>query len=226
MIDEPTLLTALQHADSFFPSGGTAFSWGLESLCNDGHLRSADDVHRFLAGQLCHRWACCDRPFLVAAHGAARDLDAVGALDRELETMTLPREMRDGSVRAGGALLTIHDRLGTPGAGEYRQRVRGGQTAGHLPVVQGLLFAAVGLDAKTASAMSAHMLSVNVVGAALRLSIITHVDAQHILTATRRRLAEMLSTPAPDVAEACVYMPVTDAAVMRHEVQTARLFAN
>ena len=67
MSDDATLLTALQHADSFFPGGGSAFSWGLESLCNDRQVASAADVERFLAGQLRHRWASCDRPFLAAA---------------------------------------------------------------------------------------------------------------------------------------------------------------
>lgn len=226
MIDESTLLTALQHADSFFPSGGTAFSWGLESLCNDRQVRSADDVHRFLIGQLCHRWASCDRPFLVAAHSAAKDLDAVVALDRALEAMTLPREMREGSARAGGALLASHDRLGTPGAGDYRKRLRDGRAPGHLPVAQGLLFAALGLDARTAGALSAHLLSVNVVSAALRLSVISHIDAQRILTATRPLVAELLRGPPPDIAEAGMYAPATDVAAMRHEVQAARLFAN
>jgi len=226
MIDDAALLTALQHADSFFPGGGTAFSWGLESLYNDRQVRSAEEVGRFLAGQLSHRWATCDRAFLAAAHGAAADLDAVAALDRRLEAMTLPREMREGSARAGGALLAIHDRLGTPGAGDYRRRVRDGAAPGHLPVVQGLLLAAVGLDVRTAAIVSAHMLSVSVVGAALRLSIVTHVDAQRILTAARPLLAEILGVPAPDVADAGTYAPATDAAVMRHEVQETRLFAN
>jgi urease accessory protein len=226
MSDDTTLLTALQHADSFFPGGGIAFSWGLESLCNDRQVASAADVERFLAGQLRHRWASCDRPFLAAAHRAAADLEAVAALDRALEAMTLPREMRDGSTRAGGALLTIHDRLDTAGAGDYRRRVRDGAAPGHLPVVQGLLFATLGLDARTAAAMSAHMLSVNVVGAALRLSVISHIDAQRILTGMRSLLADILRVPAPDVTEAGTYTPMTDAAVMRHEVQQARLFAN
>jgi urease accessory protein len=226
MIDDSTLLTALQHADSFFPSGGTAFSWGLESLYHDGHVRSADDVHAFLVGQLHHRWAPCDRPFIVAAHAAAKDLDAVAALDRDLESMTLPREMREGSARAGGALLTSHERLGTPGAGDYRMRVRQGGAVGHLPVVHGLLFAAIGLDANAAAALSAYSLSVNVVSAALRLSVISHIDAQRILTALRPLLADVLRRPPPDVAGAGAYAPATDVAAMRHEVQAARLFAN
>jgi urease accessory protein len=104
--------------------------------------------------------------------------------------------------------------------------VRDGAAPGHLPVVQGLLFAALGLDAPTAGVMSAHMLAVNVVGAALRLSVISHIDAQRILTGMRSLLADILRVQAPDVTEAGTYTPMTDAAVMRHEVQQARLFAN
>ena len=226
MSDDATLLTALQYGDSFFPSGGTAFSWGLEALCADRQVTSADDVRRFLEGQLRQRWATCDRLFLVAAHRAGKNLDEVAALDHLLEAMTLPRELREGAARAGGALLGIHERLGTAGAREYRGRVRAGEAPGHLPVVQGLLLAGVGLDERIAATVSAHALSVGVVSAALRLSVITHVDAQRILTAVRGLLAELLAEPVLDVAQAAVYTPATDVAAMRHESQTARLFAN
>lgn len=226
MTDDATLLTTLQYADSFFPSGGTAFSWGLEALCADRQVTSADDVRRFLEGQLRHRWASCDRPFLVAAHRASADLDDVATLDRLLEAMTLPRELREGATRAGGALLGIHERLGTSGASDYRGRVRSGDAPGHLPVVQGLLLAGVGLSERIASPVSAHALSVGVVSAALRLSVISHVDAQRILAAVRELLTDLLAAPVLDVAQATVYTPATDVAAMRHETQTVRLFAN
>src|SRR4029453_2850370 len=127
MSDDATLLTALQYADSVFPSGGTAFSWGLEALCADRQVTSADQAHRFLEGQLRHRWATCARPFLVAAHRADGNLDDVAALDHLLEPMTLPRELREGASRAGGALLGIHERLGTTGARDYRGGVGAGE---------------------------------------------------------------------------------------------------
>jgi len=226
MNDDATLLAALQYADSFFPSGGTAFSWGLEALCADRQVTSADDVRRFLEDQLRHRWGTCDRLFLVAAHRACKDLDAVAALDRMLDAMTLPRELREGATRAGSALLGIHDRLGTAGAAAYRRRVRAGEAPGHLPVLQGLLQAGVGLDERVASVVSAHALSVSVVSAALRLSVITHVGGQRILAAVRGLLAELLAERVADVVDASVYTPATDAAAMRHESQTVRLFAN
>jgi urease accessory protein len=226
MPEGAALLTALQHADSFFPGGGTAFSWGLEALCADRQVTSAADVERFLDGQLRLRWATCDRLFLVAAHRVHDDLDAVAALDHRLAAMTLARELREGAARAGAALLNIHERLETPGAADYRGRVRDRRAPGHLPVVQGLVFAGVGLGEDAAAAVSAHLLAVNVVGAALRLSVISHVDAQRILAAARPVSAALLAAPADDVDAAAVFTPATDAAAMRHEAQPARLFAN
>lgn len=226
MADGMELLAALQHADSFFPGGGTAFSWGLEALCADRQVTSPADVRQFLEGQLRHRWATCDRLFLVASHRVHGDLDDVAALDRQLEAMTLPRELREGAARAGAALLNIHERLETPGASAYRTLVRSGRAPGHLPVVQGLLLAGCGLGETTAAAVSAHALTVNVVGAALRLSVISHVDAQRILTGLRPLIAGLLVAAVDSVGESAVYTPTTDAAAMRHELQSARLFAN
>src|SRR5262245_52864776 len=86
---DPALLVALQHGDSFFPSGASAFSWGLEALCADRQVAGADDVGQFLEGQLRHRWATCDRPFLTATHRAGGALDQVVSIDRSLAAMTL-----------------------------------------------------------------------------------------------------------------------------------------
>jgi len=226
MFSDATFLTALQHADSFFPSGSMAFSWGLEGLFADGNVRSAKDVRGFLEGQLWLRWATCDRVFLVAAHRAADDLAEVASIDRELAAMTLPREMRDGAGRAGAALLGVHLRLGTSRAGAYRRLVRDGTAPGHLPVVQGLLLGAIGLDERVSCGIAAHMLCVGIASAALRLGIVTHVEAQSVLSGLRDGVAALLAEPVPPIAEARMFVPGTDIASTHHETQAGRLFAN
>jgi len=226
MRDEAALLVALQHADSFFPGGGTAFSWGLEPLHSDGQVRDAAAVERFLGTQIERRWASCDRPFLVAAHRAAGDLGRIAEIDRIYMAMVLPRELREGAVRAGGALLQIHRRLGTAGAADYRALVRDAGASGALPVAQGFLWRACGIAENDAAALSAHALSVGVVGAAIRLGIIGHVAAQSIIVATRPLIAAQLATPAAEIDRAHSFAPAADIAAMRHETQSARLFAN
>jgi urease accessory protein len=220
------LLATLQNADSFFPGGGSAFSWGLESLIAEGWVRNAEELARFIEGQLACRWATCDRPVMAAAFGAAQDCGALARLDRELEAMTLAEELRAGSRRAGGSLLAVHERIRTPGAARYRAALAQGSGLGHLSVVQGLVWAGAGLSLAGAEAASAHMLCAGLLGAALRLGAVGHVAAQEILLRQRPLLAVLLAQPAPQIGDICACVPATEIAAMHHESQSARLFAN
>jgi urease accessory protein len=224
MTDAMNLLAALQHGDSFFPSGGMGFSWGLETLRAEGMIGSANDLQGFLHGQLVHRWRTCDRPALLAAVAAGGDLMQVAYLDLELESLALARELREGSRRAGAALLTVHEKLGTPNARGYRKLIGEDRALGHLSVVQGLVWSGVGLSGEAACAVSAHTLCVSILGAALRLGIVGHVDCQKILSTSRSLVVEILKGPPP--MELSSYAPQAEIAMMRHEVQESRIFAN
>ena len=225
-MDEPSdLLAALQHGDSFFPSGAMSFSWGLETLQADGRVVTAAHVAAFVADQLRHRWATFDRLALASAHRAAGDLEEVRRIDELVEAQTLAAELRTGSRRVGGALLAVHEKLGTTGAAPYRALVRAGEAPGHAAVVQGLVWRGAGLSLAAAEAVSAHGLAVGLVGAALRLGIIGHVEAQRSLQALRGEIAGLLSAQAPGAAAMHAFTPAADIAVMRHETAESRLFA-
>jgi urease accessory protein len=224
MSNSKSLLIALQHGDTFFPSGGIAFSWGLETLHADGLLPTPIELESFLLGQLAHRWAICDRVALVRTYNAADDLDQVAACDVELDTLALARELREGSRRAGGTLLKVHSQLGTPQADAYRERVRYTQTFGHLAAVQGLLWRGVGMSLEEAQATSAHSLCLGVLGAAIRLGIIGHIDAQKILQTAHGILDDLLLQVSDN--EMSSFVPASEIAMMRHEVGQSRLFAN
>ncbi len=224
MIDPATVLLALQHGDSFFPSGAVAFSWGLESLRNDDLIDDVDDVAAFVGEQLRHRWAPFDRPALAASHRAGDDLDRVVEVDTLVEAMSLAHDFREGSRRAGAALLGVHGKLGTAGAGAYRGLVRDGRAPGHLAVIQGLVWRGAGLNEPTAAAVSAHAACVGLLSAALRLGLVGHVGCQRILTDLRVEVAVIVATPAPALEEMSTGVPETDVAAMRHETRTARLF--
>ena len=127
---EPSFLTLLQHGDSFFPGGAASFSWGLEGLCTDGIVVDADDVAAFVMDQIAGRWASFDWPVTRHAFDHVADLDAVAGVDRRVEAQTLARELREGSRRAGAALLGVHARLDTPRAEAYGQRVSCGDAPG------------------------------------------------------------------------------------------------
>ncbi len=226
MSDDDALLLALQHGDSFFPSGSIAFSWGLETLRAEGVIASAADLQRFATGQLTRRWASCDRPALAAAHAAGGDLDRVREVDRAVEALTLAREMREGSRRGGATLLGVHEALGTPGAAVYRRSVRSGEAPGHLAAVQGLVWRGVDLPQEAAAAISAHGLSIGLLGAALRLGLIGHLEAQRILACLRPVIRRLLARPPAPLRRLAAFAPEAEIAAMRHETASLRLFAN
>ncbi len=226
MTDLSALLATLQHGDSFFPSGAIAFSHGLETLRADGEVTTADEVERFILGQLWGRWASCDRAILTAAYHAGADLDRVEHADRLLDAIALPRELREGSRRTGAALLGVHVDLGTHNARAYRERTDTDEALGHLSAVQGLVWRGIGLSLDEAGAAAVHALCIALLGAALRLSVIGHVSAQRLLGGLRPALVQLLAQEPPSLDEIHTFAPLPEIAVMRHETQTSRLFSN
>ena len=226
MARTPELLALLQHGDSFFPSGAVSFSFGLETLGEDGRIDSAAALASFLEAQLRARWATCERGALVAAHREAADPEAVARVDTLLEACTLATELRRGSRRAGRALLKVHAALGTPGATDYGALVTGGIAPGHTAAVQGLVWRGAGLDVTAAEILSAHTFATGVLGAAIRLGILGHIGAQRILQEVRALVTALLREPAPALDELRASTPEAEIAVMRHETAAIRLFAN
>lgn len=221
-----TLLLAFQHADSFFPGGATAFSWGLESLVADGIVRDAGGVYAFVQSQIRHRWATSDRPMLLEALAACDNLDQILSLDGLVDAVSLSARMREGSSRCGTALLSVHARLGLDVAESYRGLVREGRAFGHLVIVQGLVWGRLGVTPTLASAMSAHGFCQSIVSAAIRLGIMSHLDGQRSLERIRPIIAGIMESATVTSDRIHAYVPQSEIAAMRHEVQDSRLFAN
>ena len=219
-------LAAFQHVDSFFPSGAVSFSWGLETMHNRGLISTRDELYQFIRAQLTNRWAVFERPVMMHAFAATVDLEALAALDWRIEAQTLAAEQRDGSRRMGAALLAIHTKLETPDAHAYLSRLREGLAAGHLPVVQGLVWQRLGFDARLIQRMAAHALCTGLLSAAVRLAIIGHFDAQRVLADLHPVVEDLLrqSVAEPDGIHS--FVPQTDIASMNHETDETRLFAN
>jgi urease accessory protein len=216
-------LLAMWQADAAFPSGGFAFSNGLEGLAAEGGLTPAE-LEAVVAATLRRRWATAERLALSRAFERADDLDAVAEVDREVEAATLSEPFRSGSRRNGAGLLAAHVRIGTPGAAAWQARVRAGEGLGHLAVTQGVVWRGAGLDAAGAVLASGYMVVSGFTTAAVRLGVIGAVAAQ----ATVRRLlplvADLASSPPPDRIES--FAPRLDIAASRHARGELRLFSN
>lgn len=230
MTEEEQILTLLQHGDSFFPSGAVSFSWGLEMLNNDLVITSIKELNNFIENQLIERWGPFERVVLAHTYDHAsnieNELKQIIYIDNLVESMTLASELREGSKRLGSALLTTYQQLNTPIANHYLKLIHEGKAPGHLPIAQALIWNSLGLSSNSVVILSAYNFCVSVLGAALRLGIVGHIDCQKSLTNFRQLITEILTWPIPDVEEIHAFTPFADIASMRHEYSDTRLFAN
>ncbi len=220
-IDEALL--AVQFGDSAFPSGAFTFSWGIEGLVEDGLLGSKQALAEVVEEQITLRWAGMDRPFLALAY-AAPDVDAVLGIDDQAEAATASASLRAGSRRAGRRLLSVFVGRGHPEADAYSDAIRDVATAGHLPVVQGLVFRAAGLELRAALVVSGWTAASGLVSAALRLGVVGHRDAQDILGRLRPVIARLVAAPIAADTPPWSFTPLADIALARASGRHGRMF--
>lgn len=220
-------LASLQLADSFFPGGGYTLSHGLESYAEAGLLDAtsltaiARDVIRASVGP-------SDAVALAITMRSARqgDLDVIAAADQRLTAVKLAREPRQASVRLGRQILAIaRDTFSDEMAGAYLARVRAEDLPGNQAVAMGLLKHALAIPVWDAVAGELHSFATTCAGAALRMSLIDHRQAQRVI----RDLAPDIIAATDEamdrkVAEISGCTPFAEIMAMRHETAEIRLF--
>ncbi|AWB88964.1 urease accessory protein UreF [Salinibacterium hongtaonis] len=239
------LLTSLQFSDSAFPSGFYTMSHGLEGY-SQAQLVARGDVKNLLADLLAHSVGPGDATALAVAHRAAqwRDWDAVQEVDERLFASKLNAEMRRASVRSGHQLTdlareVIEESQGVgeiDGAGsldgvgsidDYARRVSARSTPGCQPVATAVIYAALGVTTERAVASDLFAFAVSFVGAALRLRLTDHRQAQVVLHAIAPDIERAaLDAVARDLDDLGGCAPVADIMSAQHERAEARLFAS
>ena len=223
-------LSALQLADSFFPTGMYAHSQGLEGLVRRGLVSSPSDVEEFLRNQFIWSVLPSDGVALLNAHRFAikGDLDTLVAIDHLLTALKLPSELRAVSVQVGHRLLDettafVSHRLHA----DYRAKVAGQGAPGNGAVALGVVTCSLNIPEEPALLVFCHSHTTSVLGAALRLLPMTHVDAQGI----QHRLHSLLVDQIQEIRERpweemMSFTPELDVAAMGHESDELRMFAS
>jgi urease accessory protein len=215
----------MQLADSFFPSGMFGLSGGLESFVKSGRIRSRNDVFHFILHQMSFQLVPFDCAVLSAVMNAAKKGDVAGAVmaDNRCYSLKLIKGVRIASTRSGRQLLNclVHmtnDRFAKKIYAQVERKV----SAGTYPACLAVAANALGVPEKSAIRMMLYSYCVSVVGAAVRLGIISHIEGQSILTQLARDVNS--AKVSKNIRELWQLTPLAEIMQMQHEQDDLRMF--
>ena len=222
-----SLLNGLRYLDSFFPSGGFAYSSGLEAAVQGGAIRNAQDLSRYVTDLFRNGIARREAIAVAVAHQAITQakLSPAIAVDHELEAMKLGQESRLASRQMGRQVtrLAAEQFPRIPVLEQYHEALEADSTPGHLPVAMGLTLGAAGWDRERAVAGYLYQTAVGFISAALKLLPMGQREGQRLLEQWTPLIAEVSQSVDPE-STLSTWTPVQDIYAMRHSRLESRLF--
>ncbi len=216
----------MQLADSFFPSGMFGMSGGLESFVKSGRIRNGSNVLRFVRQQLQFQIVPCDCAVFLTVMDSAKkgDLERAVAADNRCYSIKLVKEVRITSARSGRQLLNCVMHI-APNmfAKKFRGNVEAGKSAGTYPACLAVAAAALGIPQKSAMRMMLYSYCASIVGSAIRLGIIEHLEGQSILTRLAPEI-NSLQARQKDIKDLWQLSPLAEILQMQHEREELRMF--
>jgi urease accessory protein len=221
------VLRVLQFGDSMLPVGAFAFSAGLETAIAESVVTDADSLRAYTRTAL-EQSVRGDAVGLIRAHRAARedDLAELRHIDAELYARKLSGETRIMSVRMGKKLNELGaEIIDAPLLRRWRGEIARGATPGCYPVALAINFAAQGLPVRDAFAVHQYGVAAMILGAALRLMRIDHIETQRILYGLNSQVdADYEQAAATPLADMAGFAPVMEVLAAAHVKAKVRLF--
>ena len=221
------LLNGLRFIDSFFPSGGFAFSSGLEAAVKGGAVHDGKELARYVEDLLVHGISRREAVAVAVAHHAAITNKLAPALkvDHELDELKLGRDSRLASRQMGRQVMKVaaeqirDSRL----LRDYRVAIEEGRTPGHIPIAMGMTLGVCRWSRQDTVAAFLYQTAQGFVSAAMKLLPIGQQEGQQLLARWGPLIAELSHGVKPQ--EGLVsWSPVHDIYGMRHARLESRLF--
>ena len=207
----PGLMTLVQWLSPAFPTGGFAYSHGMEQVISDGGIRSGAELEAWLADVLRFGAGKQDAILLAAALEPGADADGLAEMCVALQPSA--ERLREVAEQGAAFARTV---AALTGAVVVERP---------LPVAVGVAASALGVEKREVVALYLHAFASNLVSAAVRFVPLGQNDGQAALARLHPVIAE--------VAEAAVAASVdeigsaalgADLAAMRHEGMDVRIF--
>lgn len=226
-MNQLALIQGLRFVDSFFPSGGFAYSSGLEAAVQGGAVCNAEDFSRYVEDMLRNGMGRREAVAVALAHDAVSNgvLQIAFDADRELDAMKTGRESRLASRQMGRQVIRVAAQHieGCPLLQDFLAAVEAERTSCHLAVCLGLALASSGWSREDAVAAYLYQAATGLMSAALKLLPIGQREGQRLLDGWVLLIAELSGQMQPD-ATMTSWSPVQDIYAMRHSRLESRLF--
>jgi urease accessory protein len=216
----------LQTSDPLFPTGAYAHSLGLEEIVRLGGVRDEASLGTFLSAQLMPQLQWVDLPYLRFAIEAAHCVEALSAIDQEIDAWKLALEARSSSCQIGtrrlAALRTTSD---DPRLLAYTAAIKNGHAHGHHLCACALQALLQHTPLEAALLVYGYQTLAGACMAALKLIRIGQDGCQRVLTNALRSLPDAVSlSHLVKRQEAGCFSPLLEIASMRHAFANERLF--
>lgn len=229
-MDMNGLMSVLQFTDSTFPVGTFSFSNGLETAAYEKIVHDAPTLKSFTRAASIQA-AYTDGVAALHSMRAAKasDYQAILNADHALECAKMNAEARLMLARMGKKLAELGTKLYPDDEmiARWLEDIKAGATPGTYPIAQGIIFAAAGLDEKQLFCSHQYGVINMILGAALRLVRVSHIDTQLILRdLTQESLALYDAVSQLPLDQMQAFVPQMDICASLHEKGKMRMFMN
>ena len=219
----------LQTADTFYPTGSYAHSFGLEGLVAEGAVKDVATLRRFLTESTLPALAQSELPLTAHAWwalGATPDWDRVGAACVLSSALKTAREARKAAEDIGRQRVELLGRLqSAPLVEEFTRRSAAGAWPASSAVAAALEGRVLGAPLPAVLGGVYYTTLAGLLAAAMKLLRIGQNASQGLLT-------DLLLEAPPTIAAAELvpweeigwFNPWLDIAAARHETADARMF--
>jgi urease accessory protein len=212
---QKALLRLLAWLSPAFPTGGYAYSHGLEWAVESGDITDGDSLRVWLADLLAHGSGRNDAILLRLAYRASNDTDALCEIADLAAATAASRERQTETLDQGTAFVAAAAAWDPP---ELPTRLA-------YPVAVGALAGTHAIAEDTTTAAYLQALAANLISAAVRLVPLGQSAGLRVLAALEPvilQVAEASRIATIDDLGGCTFR--SDLAAMLHETQYTRLF--
>ena len=222
-------LGVMQLSDSFFPTGIFATSNGLEFLFKEKKIQGMTDLIEIIKTNIIQQIGPTDCVALAnVVDGANKnDFDKVIEADKIVFATKPIKEIRNASTRSGVQLIKCVSEFvsGDKILNQYKDYITKNKAHGVFPVAFAVCCNALEIKKEKSMAMMLYGFTVGIVGAALRLGLIQHIEGQKIIHSIKPIISQTIKEYSnKSLLEMWQFAPQVDVVQMSHEKMDSKMF--